>query len=1370
MKSILRFRKALFVALSLFTLQLNAANFYWVGGSGSWSDYNTHWATTSGGQIFWAHVPTPTDTVIFDSLSFTGMGDTVIADNQVYCHTMKWLTSDSMPNFIHLGNQPILRIYGSLQLDTSVNWYYQGKIIFCAIDTGNTIQTNGANLMYVQFRGDTAASWELLDTFRVYHLIFNSGNFYSRGNTIITTVYEQGYSNLSRQYLDTSSIIAYKLRYVSNPLVFDADSVSVTLLGDTLEGGNFHFKKVECLSIAGLSGMLNIDTLIVHTNVYIVGTNTIGNFSCTRPGTMLTMSGTLTANGSFTFNGACSGMSAIVGSGTINFVAPGVILQTVFIDGVNANGNPTVNNSVIQGGIGWTSTNNPIPRTLYWVNGQGQWSDTLHWSNTSGGIGNECSPLPIDDVTIDANSFTTANEICDADNHITLFNDFVVNGTTFTPNIIQDTGVVFGFGDLKVLDPVLWNIGIINLRSGNPNTVIDIGSNSLYTINIYGAGTFQQLSPLHAFSLGMSVGGYYSNANPITSGSVGFGSLSGSCDFGGSTIYAPRWTAATVAGSFVAPDSLTSFWITDYNSHSYNKVFSPSGLTLGGNSTFKDLLVGGSAVISGNNTFDTLIFTGSDIEILLSGSSTQTITGDLQINSSCATPVTMKSLSPGVQAYISKASGVINCDYLVLEDVGAIGGATFNATNTCAMLNVSGWNVTPPPAAPMYWVGGTGDWKDPMHWSYSSGGPTGGCIPHPLTDVYFDANSFSSGGSVNMNVKNGYCHNMDWTSSTGNPSFSAPAQANELHCFGSLILEQGVTTYGVNLYMRASTTGNVINPKNATVGNLTLEGTGGQWDLLDTLGCDTLDLRTGAFYTNGNAIDAYMVMSQSGNPRELHLDTSAVVTGSWLMTNDANFVFDATDASVTANGVVFQGAGYYYDEVVLGNAVALTDANTYRQLKVTGSVSISGTQHIDTLILQAGGEMIRLSSDTIFVDSCIIANSNSSSYIGIQAMSPIERAYISKPTDTVCIDYMILQGIDASGGATFFAGASSSDVADNNGWQWQTCAGMVTVWPGDANYDLVADNFDILSIGIAFGETGGQRPNASLNWIAQPNYEWNREFADSTDIVHSDCDGDGVIGFSDTTAVSLNYGQTHPARLAAPDEAQSVGAEIKLLVTQAAWQPGDTVTIPIWLGTQNSPVNSAYGLGFTLNWDYPYVEPGTMEFDYNNSWFLDNGTNNVHLEKPFYNSQYCDLGMSRIDHNNTSGSGELVMMRFVLTQNANGPLKFWFTNYKMIDFAEDTLPMFSTGGTINAAVGIIEPVPTEISVYPNPTSSSLVVNTGLQGNGTITLYDVAGRVAKQFTTDNITSTTVDLAGLEAGYYFLLAESEAGSAQVRVQKL
>src|SRR5690554_7395950 len=74
-----------------------AQDYYWVGGSGNWSDI-THWATTSGGTTIHAVVPGPNDNVIFDANSgFTTGNNTVTIDVTANCHDMTWVGAQATP-------------------------------------------------------------------------------------------------------------------------------------------------------------------------------------------------------------------------------------------------------------------------------------------------------------------------------------------------------------------------------------------------------------------------------------------------------------------------------------------------------------------------------------------------------------------------------------------------------------------------------------------------------------------------------------------------------------------------------------------------------------------------------------------------------------------------------------------------------------------------------------------------------------------------------------------------------------------------------------------------------------------------------------------------------------------------------------------------------------------------------------------------------------------------------------------------------------------------------------------------------------------------------------------------------------------------
>jgi len=79
-------------------------NYYWVGEGGLWSDFASHWATTSGGSTFHSSAPAALDDVYFDANSFTGPGVVLTLDAGTwYCNTLQFLDITKTPVIIGSG-------------------------------------------------------------------------------------------------------------------------------------------------------------------------------------------------------------------------------------------------------------------------------------------------------------------------------------------------------------------------------------------------------------------------------------------------------------------------------------------------------------------------------------------------------------------------------------------------------------------------------------------------------------------------------------------------------------------------------------------------------------------------------------------------------------------------------------------------------------------------------------------------------------------------------------------------------------------------------------------------------------------------------------------------------------------------------------------------------------------------------------------------------------------------------------------------------------------------------------------------------------------------------------------------------------------
>ena len=116
----------LFVVILIYSFlnPLIADHYYWVGGSGNWSDIN-HWSAVSGNNPMQLHTATPTsnDNVILDALSFPSTGGTIdINLNLAFC---KNLIINNVPSNVTInfyGSNKHLRIFGDIKISDNINW------------------------------------------------------------------------------------------------------------------------------------------------------------------------------------------------------------------------------------------------------------------------------------------------------------------------------------------------------------------------------------------------------------------------------------------------------------------------------------------------------------------------------------------------------------------------------------------------------------------------------------------------------------------------------------------------------------------------------------------------------------------------------------------------------------------------------------------------------------------------------------------------------------------------------------------------------------------------------------------------------------------------------------------------------------------------------------------------------------------------------------------------------------------------------------------------------------------------------------------------------------------------------------------------
>lgn len=198
-----------------------------------------------------------------------------------------------------------------------------------------------------------------------------------------------------------------------------------------------------------------------------------------------------------------------------------------------------------------------------------------------------------------------------------------------------------------------------------------------------------------------------------------------------------------------------------------------------------------------------------------------------------------------------------------------------------------------------------------------------------------------------------------------------------------------------------------------------------------------------------------------------------------------------------------------------------------------------------------------------------------------------------------------------------------------------TTPDFTNVYPGDVNADGVADNKDLLALGIALNESGYSRVDNTITWDPKPAQNWMQTFDDSTNFAHADCNGDGIVKAADTVAILTNYGMQHSRNGLTVFNAQQPVLYINLPDTVVA---GATLDIPVVFGDVSVPADSVYGLAFTLIYDSVLVDPSSVVFVADTSWMGIPDDNLLHISKIFTEG-FADAGYTRNDHVSQSGFG-----------------------------------------------------------------------------------------------------------------------------------
>ena len=901
--------------LSLAFLSLSqmaqAADYFWVGGSGDWSDIS-HWATASGGATRHNVVPTPNDRVFFDANSFTAAGQKVNVNNQsIFCLDMNWETVTNTPT-ISAPKSYVLNVYGSLKLSANMSFSFLGSVNFLASAPGNTINMAGHRIREIATFAGLGGGWTLQGAMQTDTTLFIKAGNLNTGNQNISCLklfviptsavnLNLGSSRITvtgryyRRYewwQQDSAVVEFNrnnLTVVPGTSVIDLSSnkpllratgmgtvaLGTVLFSNTLgkgkfeidNGGNATLTRLEMRNDSEIKGSASFDELVLGP-----GKSFVFQAGFTYKLKKLTATGLCTTPIQV-FSSA---------SGTqVTFEAPADSISGNYLSlkDIKGSGGATFlarNAADLGNNTGWTF----VPKAnnnLFWVGGSGNWSNPARWSFTSGGAGGACVPTAGDNVFFDANSGNSITVTIDVEN--AYCRNMTWTGAAGAPVLsgTADKGMHV-FGSLVFVPNLKQSfLGDFFFEGANVgNTITSAGR--IFNRDIYmdGSGTWTLTDSLSVFN-----NFYFKQGDFNTADKQVFtrNFLSRDGNTRKLTLGKTKWTLRNLDPQNyfnlewnMNPLKLTleaSNSIIDFSNKHASMVASPTGGELKYNVV---LFSGGDGSFSNGfrqrQSFDTVscvsslynygINSSNVVKMLnvnyafqINARDTFTI-GELIVPDVCTGMVELRSAGAGGQAFLNSTKA-LTTQRLMIQDINRIGVGTATANKSIDLGNNLGWIINEIAGRDLYWVGkgGNGDWFDPINWSLSSGGPGGECIPTAKDNVFFDANSFNGPNQrVNNYNRFAYCKNMSWTGATNNPIFSMWI----LNAFGSVDLPTKTPGSSISeISFRSPEKDRMIQTRGFDVFNIFFKGSG-SWILKDTLSAYYISLQTGEFNSNDKPV------------------------------------------------------------------------------------------------------------------------------------------------------------------------------------------------------------------------------------------------------------------------------------------------------------------------------------------------------------------------------------------------------------------------------------------------------------------------------------------------------------------------------------
>jgi fibronectin-binding autotransporter adhesin len=930
---------------------------YWnLSGSQVWGA--TAWATSSGGTPNINNYPLPQDTAVLDDAgSITG---TITITGVAYQIGTLDLSGRTSAATLAIN---AVTVYGNFIQGSGVTTTGTQTITLSGRGT-QTITSAGktfSNDITVNSATGTVQLADALTLSSTRTLTLTSGTFDAVSYNVTTGLFSAASASTLKMGSGTWTLsgvgevwsVPTSTSFIFNKGTSDIVLSNTTTTARTFNGNGLSYNKLtiggatgtSTLTISGNNQFTELASTktVAHTIALGTTTQTFGAWTVTgTAGNVVTLTGTGTNHA--IAGSATTGIDYLA-MGSIGFAGVGGNATGEFYAGANSTGTATA--PVFR-------TATPAARTLYWVGGTGNWSNTARWSLSSGGAGGQAVPTSLDNVIFNSASNATAYTVtidaisrCNqltisapASGNITLAGsaNWAIHGNVTLPA----TGLTRTYTG---------NITLSGSTTGKTFTTNGVTLASAITVNGVGCG-WSLGTAISATSLTITNGSFDTANYGVTLSSITT-SLINSVTFslGASSVTLSAGTPIDFQTS-----SSTNFPV-NLTLNSGTSTINLSGTSIvvyGGSKSFYNLTTTSTSLsaitIVGENTFNNLSVAGRTsagiAEISLTAN--QTINGTLTL--SAGTNATMRTF---VRSNTIGTTRTLTCNAVTATDVDfrdiTIAGSAAPVSGTRLGDCKGNSGITFPAAKTVYWVqGSSANWSDTAGWSFTDGGSAdvtsfplaqdSAIFKNPVSGRTVTINASYNIGTIDMSART--TNTMTLANSTNTPTI-----------YGNWINGTGTTLTGTGTMTFAGRGSQTITSAGVTFTQpITINSPTGTVQLNDSfIGSNNLVLNEGTFDANNYNFSSTGVGTSIGFSASGLLTKSVNIgSGTWTIAGSTNCCSFASNTVVTGTGTIiltsasaktFTGGGVNYSGITLNQggvgALTITGNNTFADITNT---------------------------------------------------------------------------------------------------------------------------------------------------------------------------------------------------------------------------------------------------------------------------------------------------------------------------------------------------------------------------------------------------------------------------------------------------